>query len=163
GPPAVQFDAPPGRLQLRFNVENAAGEILDSDVRDVTVPDYTEPGLLLSTPALLRARTPRELDALRSDPAAVPTAAREFRRTERVLIRFEAYAPGAQPISATVRLLNRQGQAMSELPTASGPAPGWFQAELPLAGLAPGEYLIEVRAAAAAGDVKELVAIRLTG
>ncbi|HWP98840.1 MAG TPA: hypothetical protein VNK92_00080, partial [Vicinamibacterales bacterium] len=95
-------------------------------------------------------------------PEAVPTAAREFRRTERILVRFEAYAPGGQPASPAVRLLNRQGQAMSELPTTAGPGPGLFQAEVPLAGLAPGEYLLEVRATAGAGEAKELVAIRLT-
>ena len=56
-------------------------------VRDLTAP------VVLGTPEVLRARTARDFRALASDPDAVPVAAREFSRTERLMIRVPAYAP----------------------------------------------------------------------
>jgi hypothetical protein len=50
---------------------------------------------------------------------------------------------------------------MQELPTGASPKPGEQQFELPLAGLAPGEYVLEIKAAGS--DAKELVGFRVTG
>ena len=49
---------------------------------------------MLGTPAVLRARTAREFQQLRTDADAVPIAAREFSRIEHLLIRVPAYGPG---------------------------------------------------------------------
>jgi hypothetical protein len=61
------------------------------------------------------------------------------------------------------RLLNRTGQAMSDLMT-SPPTPpsGQSEVDLPLSGLAPGEYVVEITAGGE-GDAKELVGFRVTG
>lgn len=157
---SVSFEAPPGPLQLRISVEGARGEVLDSAVRELTVPDFTTVEVSLGSPRLYRARTVKEMQVLKASAAAVPTADREFSRTERLLIRFEAYGPGGIQPAATIRLLNRGGAQMSELPVQMAGATA--MAELPLASLAAGEYLLELAVKAQAGSAQELIAFRLT-
>src|SRR5574338_294503 len=144
---AAQFDVPPGPLQMRYNIESAEGRVIDSDTRDLTAPDYSRPEGQLSTPLVLRGRTVRELQMLRSDPAAAPAASREFTRAERLILRVQAYAPGGQAPTVTAKLLNRTGKAMSDLPVKAPAAGGAdYEAELPLSALAAGEYLVELKA-----------------
>ena len=42
-------------------------------------------------------------------PNALPRRSREFRRTDRMLIRLEAYGPGNAVVAMTAKLLNKQG------------------------------------------------------
>src|SRR5438067_2127164 len=162
-PSRVTFDAPPGKMQLRLSVEGAGAQVIDSEVREITVPDLTAPQATLGTPGLYRARTVREFQQLKTDTDAVPVAAREFSRTDRLLIRVPAYAPGDVPPALTARLLNRAGQPMTDLAVAPvAPSKSDQQIELPLAGLAPGDYIVEVKTAGE-GDVKQLVGFRVTG
>jgi VWFA-related protein len=158
GPRSVTFDADPGTLELLLTVEGAEAEVLDKDVREIAVPDLTGPDVRVTTPQIFRARTAREWQALAADAAATPVVGREFSRTERLLIRFDVLGAGG-PMPA-VRLLNRAGDFMVDLPlVASVAGAEGYQADVPLSALAAGEYLIEL----AAGDVRELVAIRVTG
>jgi VWFA-related protein len=154
----LEFDAPPGKLELRMSVEGAGGGVLDSEIRTLSVPDLTAPEAALSTPRVHRARTVRDLRALVADAAAVPVAGREFFRTERLLIRFDVYG-GATPTAA---LLNRGGQKMSDLPVARAEAGGTHQIDLGLSTIAPGEYLVEITVNGAAGETKELVPLRIS-
>jgi hypothetical protein len=158
GPEKVSFDAPPGKIQLRYQVENDQAAIVDTDVREIDVPDLTAPQVQLSTPVVLRARTVKEFGQLSSDPNAVPTPTREFRRTDRLIVRFDAYGPGGTAPQVITRLLNREGQPMQALPVTSAAAGSGYQ----LAGMAAGEYLIEVSAHAESGDTRQLVAFRIT-
>jgi VWFA-related protein len=163
GPSRVVFDAPPGKLQLRMSVEGTRSQVLDSDAREVEIPDLTRPEVTLTTPAVYSARTVREFRALTANPDAVPTADREFSRTERLLIRFDAYGPGYTVPAVTARLLNRAGQAMTDLTAQSGETyPQEHSVDLPLAGLAAGEYLIEIKAKGEAGEATQMIAIRIT-
>jgi hypothetical protein len=160
----VSFDAEPGALQLRLSVEGPASQVIDTDLQDVKVPDLTRPEVALSTPAVFRAANAREFRTLVDDPAPLPTASREFRRTERLLVRFEAYGPGEQPPEVTARILNRAGQGMSDVPVKVPESPGApYQLDLPLAGFPAGEYLIEVKAKGDEGEATELVPMRVTG
>src|SRR4029078_10120179 len=93
-PGRVTFDVAPGKMQLRVSVEGASSQVLDTEVREITVPDLTGAQTLLGTPELFRARTVRELQQLKADANAVPQAAREFSRTDRLLIRVPVYGPG---------------------------------------------------------------------
>jgi VWFA-related protein len=164
GSSQVSFDVNPGKVQLRISVEGAGSEVLDTEMRDVTVPDLTGPQALLGTPAVYRARTLRDYQQLKTDGAATPIATREFNRTDRILVRIPAYGGGDTPPALSVHLLNRAGQPMSELPVTPAPATGQQQIDLPLSALAPGEYVVEIKATGAAGDAKqELVAFRVTG
>ena len=65
----------------------------------------------------MRARNAREFRTLEAE-AAVPVASREFSRTERLLIRFQAYGPGGADPVVSAKLLGRMGNAMRELPVA---------------------------------------------
>ncbi len=163
-PPAtVTFDADPGPLQLRLAVQGEQGETLDTELRDVKVPDLTAAQVGLSTPAVFRSGSARDYQALTANPAPVPTASREFRRTERLLVRFDAYAPGTEVPVVTARVLNRAGNPMVDLPVRAPLNPGsFYQLDLPLAGFAAGEYLIEVKGKGAEGEAIELVPLKIT-
>ena len=156
---AVTFDAPPGQLQLRIIVEGAKGQVIDSVTRELTVPDFTKVELSFGTARVFRGRTVRDMTAVKSNPAAVPTADREFSRTERLFVRADVYAPGGATPTVTARLLNRTGQKMSDLPVTAGA--GSFELELPLASLPVGDYLIELNAASGSGTAQEMIAFKV--
>jgi VWFA-related protein len=157
---SVSFDAPPGQVQLRLNVEGAKGQVLDSAVRELTVPDYTQVQVSLGTPRVYRARSARDVQEIRANPAAVPSVDHEFSRAERLLIRIQGYAPGNATPTITGRLLNRSGTAMSDLPFKAA-ADGFFETELPLSALAAGEYLIEFTAQTQSGKAQDTIAFRV--
>jgi VWFA-related protein len=161
---SVSFEAAPGRLVLRMSVNGADGQ-LDSDDRELVVPDLTAAELTVATPRVFVARTARDFQAISKDPNPTPVAAREFRRTDRLVIRAEAYAPAAAPVTMAARLLNRQGQKMVDLPVRAPAAPGQSHLiDLPLASLAQGEYLLEIEAASEGQTpATELVAFRVSG
>jgi len=157
---SVTFDAPPGQLQMRMNVEGEKGEVLDTAIRELTVPDYTQVQVSLGTPRLYRARTAREVQAIRANPASMPAVHREFSRAERLLVRVDGYAPGGVTPAVTGKLLNRAGTAMSDLPFKAA-ADGVFETELPLSALAAGEYLIELTAQTESGKAQDTIAFRV--
>jgi VWFA-related protein len=159
----ISFDAQPGKMQLRVSVEGAGADVLDSEIREIVVPDLTAPQTMLGTPAVYRGRTVPDYQRLKADPQATPTAAREFSRTERVFIRVVAYAPGSSTATVTAKLLNRAGQPMADL-TVSPPAGTGHSRDidLALASLPPGEYVVEITAAGEGEPVKELVGFRVT-
>ena len=160
-PSRAVFDAAPGRLRLRMSIQDITAQVLDSDVRDLAVPDFRKP-VAIGTPEILRARNAREFRRIDAD-AAVPVASREFSRAERLLIRFPAYGPADAVPALSAKLLNRMGQTMRELSVAPAPTPsGANEIDLPLAGLANGEYLIELTAKSPAGEAKDRINFRVT-
>ena len=161
-PSRITFDVNPGKVQLRMSVTGAASQVLDSETRELTVPDLTSPQTTIGTPEVLRARTPREFQQIKADAAAVPIAAREFSRTDRLIVRVPTYGPGGTAPTLSVHLLNRAGSPMSELSASPAPTAGLQQVELPLAALAPGEYVIEIKATGEGGEAKELVGFRVS-
>jgi len=161
-PSRVSFEVKPGKMQLKVSVEGAGSEVLDSEMREFNVPDLTVPQTTLGTPELFRARTVREYEQLKGDATAVPIAVREFSRTDRLLIRVSAYGAGTSKPTLTARLLSRAGQSMRDLPVTVPEPPSGPQIELPLAGIAPGEYLVEINATGEGGNAKELVGFRVT-
>ncbi len=158
----VAFDAQPGKMQLRLSVEGTGAEVIDSETREIVVPDLTSPQTSFGTPEVFRARTLPEFQRLKSDPQPVPAVAREFSRTERLMLRVPVYGPAGSTPALTAHLVNRTGQVMSELPVAAPDATRRAtQIELPLANLSPGEYAIALTATGDGGDAKELVAFRV--
>ena len=114
----------------------------------------------MATPRVFRGRTVRDLNAIKANPDAIPTADRDFSRTDRLLIRVEAYTPGGSVPGMTARLLNRGGGKMADLPVQAGQG-GAGDIELPLSALAAGDYLIEINAKSESGTAQELIAFKV--
>ena len=158
GAQRLVFDAMPGELELRMSVEAASGGgLLDREIRTITVPDLTSPDAAISTPRVYRGRTARDFQAIAADAGAMPSVARDFSRTERLLIRFDVYG-NATPTAA---LLNRGGDKMADVPVTTTAVGGTHQIDLGLGAMAAGEYLIEITATGATGETKELIPLRV--
>jgi VWFA-related protein len=161
-PQQVTFDAPPGKLELRLTVEGVDGAgTLDRETQTIDVPDFSAAQPLLSTPRVYRGRTARDLQLAQADAAAVPAIARDFSRTERLLIRFDAYMPGTEQAAPVARLLNRAGDKISDLTVVPATAGGTHQVDVGLNTTPPGEYLVELSLPGATGEVSSLVAFRV--
>jgi VWFA-related protein len=158
---SVTFAATPGRLHLRTTALDASGRELDADAREFVAPDFTGTETAISTPLVFRATTPRQMQQIRATVAPRPTVAREFTRTDRLLIRFETFGPGGTTPRATIRFLTRLGQSLADLPAPMARPGGGFEAEIGLASLAVGDYLIEIRSPGQPDDVVALVPVRI--
>ena len=159
----IRFSAPPGKLDLRLTIEGDGTGTLDTEDRALVLPDLSSPEVMLSTPKVWFARNAREFTALTSGAPPAPTAVREFRRTDRLLIRFDAYAPAAAPTTVTAQLLNQQGTKMTDIPVTAPTEGGQTHSiDFSLASLAPGQYLLEMTAKSEGHKpVTELIAFRL--
>ena len=154
------FDATPGRLRLQMRIEDASARVVDTDIRDFIVNPLNAP-VTLGTAEIIRARSVRDYRSLVADENAAPTSAREFSRSERLLIRVPAYAPSEGPV-VSARLVSKPGAAMRDLPVTEGPSPNLYQIDLPLAGLASGSYVVQFVAKSSAGEAKDELAFRVT-
>ena len=159
-PSRAVFDAAPGPLRLRMKIQDATRQEVDSDVREIAVRDLRG-RVAIGTPEFLRARNAREFRTLDNDPEAVPVSSRQFSRTERLLVRFPAYAPDGQQPSVSARLLNRMGQPMRTLEVRPA-ADGEHEIDIMLAGLATGDYQLELAATSPAGKTTEVLGFRVT-
>ena len=158
-PGRVEFEVPPGELELDVSVEDAANEVIDRETRKIIVPGLGL-GLTLSTPQVFRARTLPEFQKIVADPEAIPVIEREFRRTDRLLVRVGAQSAAGTPV-LSARLLNREGGEMSSLPVTPAGSGPLSQIDVALAAIPPGDYLIEVAAKEGAEQTAALVAIRV--
>jgi hypothetical protein len=159
-PARLVFETTPGRLKLLMSIEDAAARVVDTDVRDVIVAPLSAP-VALGTAEVLRARNVRDFRMLESDPEAAPVAAREFSRAERLLIRVPAYAPDGAP-QVTATLASRIGSSMRDLPVTPGSKPNLYQIDLPLAGLASGDYSVQFLVKSPDGQAKDALEFRVT-
>jgi VWFA-related protein len=160
-PGRVEFEVPPGPVELDIAVENASAEVLDRETRKIEVPSMGL-GLTLNTPEVFRARTAREWQTIAADATAVPIPEREFRRTERLLLRVGAQSAGGTP-TISARLLNRDGGEMSVLQVAPAGFGDRTNVDVPLAALPAGEFIIEVKATDGVEQSMVFIAIRITG
>ena len=130
--------------------------MLDVEDRKLEVPDFSAPDAMISTPKIWVGRNARDFAALTSASPPPPVATREFRRTDRLLIKFTVTVPSGTP-TVTAQLLNQAGTKMVDVPVTDATT-----IDLPLANLAAGQYLLEVTAKGE-GDkpVIELIAFRL--
>ena len=156
----TSFLITPGAAQVKVSAEGTGGGVLQSDLIDLAVPDFAKEPQIVGTPALFRARTARDLQALAAASNAQPTAARQFSRTEKLLLRV--HVTGAEP---TIRMMSRTGDGMSPLHVRAAPpgSPFTHEVEVPLASLPAGDFLIEVKAGAAADSPRRLTGLKVTG
>jgi hypothetical protein len=159
-PARAVFEMPPGRLRLSMSIQDAASTVLDEDVREMSIRDL-KGEVAVGTPEILRARNAREFRVIDGQASAVPVASREFSRTERLLIRFQAYGPPGQPPVASATLLDRAGHAIRTLTIEPTAEPGEYAIDLSLAGFAPGDYAIAVKAASGAREATDRTSFRV--
>jgi VWFA-related protein len=165
-PDAASFTAPPGRLEVDLTILDAQGTILDTDVRHVDVPELrsTPPSApVLLPPWLVRAPTPRALQLAAADLQMAPAASRAFYRSQHLLVRVPVFDPGGEGARVTAALLNQRGVPMRELDPLGPARDGVTDFSLPLAGLASGDYQLEVRAVNPRGAATERLSFRIIG
>jgi VWFA-related protein len=161
GPYSAVFETPPGRIRVLMSIEDAAARIVDTDVRDVVVGSL-HGSAVFGTASVLRAGSARAFRELAGNLAAAPAAAREFSRTERLLIRVPVYA-AEPPAVVKATLVSEHGQTMRELAVSRATAPPELhEVDVPLAGLAPGAYFVRLAVTGPAGEASETVSFRVT-
>ena len=145
---------------MKVSAEGTGGGVLQSDLIDLAVPDFAKDPQVVGTPALFRARTARDLQALATAANAQPTAARQFSRTEKLLLRV--HITGGEP---AIRLMSQTGDGMSPLVVRAAPpgSPFTHEVEIPLASLPAGDFLIEVKVGSAPDSPRRLTGLKVTG
>jgi VWFA-related protein len=154
------FVVAPGTLRLTISFRNSAGEVIDREMRSLTIADPAGTPLGLPTPAVFRARAPREWRALRSARAPVPTAVRDFAAGDRLLVRVDAFGAAAGAAQATARLVNRSGVDGAPIPVAAR-GEGRFEIDLPLSSIARGEWLLAITATAGEDRAEAMLPFRI--
>jgi hypothetical protein len=158
----VTFEAPPGSTRVRITVENSRGVRIDGEEAVLDVPDYTGTGVLISTPFLFHGRTNRDLQRIRDAEDPVPTAGRVFPRTERLMVRFDAYGPGGSPPEVTLALLNQGGDPLVDLPAPTVLSGNTFETVVGLGSLPPGDYILAIGASAGDEVIRHLLPVRVS-
>lgn len=162
GPNEISFEASPGPVKLRLIVKSSADEVVDDRVQQVTVPEWSDDGFTIATPRVFCARTPAEYRGLLGGEPATPTPRREFRRTERVLVRITLVGNGAARPVTSAQLVDRRGQTLLDLAVADAPAPAsTYQIAVPISSMATGEYVVRIAAQGPDGETAELLPIRI--
>ncbi len=157
GEGVVTFLAPPGHLRVRVLYHDVSGERIGAKTLEVDVPDWSSAALALSTPVVLRGTGP----AGRRTFGPAPHPAREFVRTDRLLIRYEVYGSTADAAVASAKFLDRSGRVRLELSVTPGNGQGKYEVELPLSFAAPGDYLVKLGAMSGSEKIETLVPIRV--
>jgi hypothetical protein len=155
-----QAEVPPGRYQLRIAAAEEGGGRAGSVLYDLEVPDFYRAPFSMSGVSLTSARAVLTPTILPKNPLgdflpAPPTTAREFERDDTLALYAEFYenASNAPPrmldLSTTVRaedgrvvFEDRDERSSSDLKGAAGGH--GYAVQIPLAGLAPGPYVIRV-------------------
>ncbi len=154
------FDVEPGPVRLHIQIEDDTEKVLDTDVRQLLVARLTGP-VSLGTARIFRARSAREFRELDRDPEAAPIAVRQFSRNERLLIRIPVYASD-EAVDVTARLVSGMGRVMRTLPVARVPGSEMRTIDVLLAGLASGEYRIDLLARSGDAQAQDRLTFRVT-
>src|SRR4029450_3616671 len=160
----ITFDAPAGPIRLRVTTQNTRGQKLEtSDITD-TVPDFSTPDPQITLPQMFRAPNPYQMGLIRKAESPLPSATRQFSRSERLLLRFDVYGPGKLPPQVTLRLLSRAGTPLSDLPAPTLLSGATFESEISLATFSPpGDFILEVTATSGSEKVTKLIGMRIKG
>jgi hypothetical protein len=161
--PGPTFPVRAGEVKVALTIRDAQHRVLDTETRTLLVPSVSGAGLGMTSPVLLRARTPRELRAIVADPDAPPFGGNLFSRTDRLLVRVSLLGQGGEA-KLSSRLAGRTGRQLVSLPIAPlAGSPGTYQIDLPLSSVAPGDYVIAVEAQRGSERAEAFVAVRVGG
>jgi hypothetical protein len=148
-----RLPARPGRYELRIGLRNRARGQTGSVYTFVDVPDFRRLPFAVGSAAIyVTTGSPAMADHLEDVLPAPPTARRTFTRSERAMAFMRIYqeAPTGA-VETAARILdehNRRpyGQDARLEPSAFRNGYADYVVDLPLAGLAPGEYLLTIEA-----------------
>ena len=156
----VSFEASPGKLELTITARDHTGEIIDRDKRTITVPDPAAAALWITSPVVVSTRGSLEWRAAKEDPTPAPSAAREFGRNERLLVRFAVHGTNSGAATIVGRFMTRKGVPLATLRVDANPA-GGYEIDLPLSTIARGEFLLSIEAVHADERAEALVPLRV--
>jgi len=157
---------PPGRYQLRLAAREVSGGRVGSVTQDLEVPDFTKEPLTMSGvviasgqgQTILTAKADEELKGVLPVPA---TAARTFRSGDALATFLEVYDNQPTPphkVDISTSVLTDEGRVVfntheeRESTELQGKAGGYGVAsQIPLAGFAPGLYVLKIEATSRAG------------
>ena len=164
-PNRATFEAPAGPIRVDMKILDAQGVVVDTDARDINVPAVRTEGPTLYPASIIRARSAREFREALESGSVSPVATRDFRRTDRLLVRIAALDPSGAAAPVEAVLLNRWRHAMRDVPRFDVPdaPPSLSHFDLPLASLAPGEYTLRLTVTHDRGTVSEHVTFRVAG
>jgi len=156
---AAAFEVAPGPFSLKYTARAEDQSTMDTWSQALMAPDWNAAPLAMSTPRFFLAQSIQELRAIRASPDPPPSAARQFRRSDRVLVAVDCYTlrPGDVPV-VQAHVLTRDGRELTELPV---PAlgDGAVQFELPVGSLGQGTYILRIRATLGTEQVEDMTAI----
>ena len=156
---AAAFEVAPGPFSMKYTARADDQSAMDTWTQSLTAPDWGASALAISTPRFFLARSLPELRAIRASPDPPPSAVRQFRRSDRVLVAVECYTskPDAAPV-LQAHILTREGRELTELPV---PAleNGAVRFELPVGSLGQGTYILRVRATQGTEQAEDMTAI----
>ena len=164
-----RIQVPPGKYQLRIGARESGGGKVGSVIYDLEAPDFSKGNLSMSGIALASASGSR-IPTVSPDPSvgefkdvlpAPPSASREFPRHDTLAVFAEVYDNiGKTPhrVEITAAVLGDDGKVVytksdmrksEELQGATG---GYgYTTSIPLAGFAPGRYVLRVSATSTLG------------
>jgi VWFA-related protein len=165
-PDVAAFVASPGRVDLDLTILDSQGRVVDTDARYVDVPEFRaspeDPPVLLPV-WIVASATPRGLRMATADFETAPAASRTFHRSQQLLIRVPVFDPGGEGARVTLTLLNQHGLEMRRIDPLVASHDDVTDFALPLVGIAPGEYQLEVRAVNRRGTASKRLTFRLVG
>jgi VWFA-related protein len=156
---AAAFELEPGPFSLKYTARDEVQSTMDTWTQALTAPDWDAAPLAISTPRFFLAQSIQELRAIRASADPPPSAVRQFRRSDRVLVAVDCYTlrPGDAPL-VQAHVLTREGRELAELPVPALER-GSTLFELPVGSLGQGTYILRVRATLGTEQAEDMTAI----
>jgi len=156
---AAAFEVAPGPFSMKYTAQAEDRSTMDTWSQSLMAPDWSAAPLTMSTPRFFLAQSISELRAVRASTDPPPTALRQFRRSDRVLVAVDCYTlrPGDVP-AVQAHVLTREGKELAELPVPAVEG-GSVLFELPVGSLGQGTYILRLRATLGAEQVEDMTAI----
>jgi hypothetical protein len=156
---AAAFEVPPGPFSLKYTAKGGDQSTIDTWSQALAAPDWSTATLAISSPRFFLARSIAELRAIRASPDPPPTAVRQFRRSDRVLVAVDCYTQRPEDTPRLqAHVLTRDGNELTELPV---PAleNGTVIFEVPVGSLGQGTYILRLRATLGTEQIDDMTAI----
>jgi VWFA-related protein len=156
---AAAFEVPPGPFTMKYAAKAEDTSTIDTWTQSLAAPDWGVAPLAISTPRFFLAQSISELRAIRASSDPPPSAVRQFRRSDRVLVAVDCYTlrPEDAPL-VQAHVLTREGKELAELPVPAL-ADGAVLFELPVGSLGQGTYILRIRATLGAEQAEDMTAI----